>query len=222
MSVFNEERARTYDAGARSVMPGYEALHEMARHSLTAYVNPAEPARVVLLGIGTGYEAEQLRQRCPQWTLIGVDPSAPMLDVARARLQDSIELRIGVLDDFPDLVELDAVLSVGVLHHLPSREHQLALLQTLGRRLQPGGALIVGCQVGPYEAGSPRIRAMESRWRDLGYTAEEVADRLRMFLTQTIPPSADDLHTWYQDAGLSRPEPLFVTAYFQLLAAHKL
>ena len=31
MSVFDEERARTYDAGARAYMAGYESLHDMGR-----------------------------------------------------------------------------------------------------------------------------------------------------------------------------------------------
>jgi tRNA (cmo5U34)-methyltransferase len=221
MSVFNEERARTYDHGARTYMPGYEALHETARHSLTAFLDRNAPARVLLLGVGTGYEAEQLLQFCPQWTLIGVDPSAPMLEVAQQRVGSSVELRTGVLQDFPDLTELDAVLSIGVVHHLGSREQQVALINELGRRVRPGGALLVGCQVGPYAADSARGGALKSRWRELGMSPQEVEERMRLFLSQTLPPTPTDLQTWYADAGFSPPEPLFTTGYFRLLAAQR-
>jgi len=221
MSVFNQERARTYDASARTTMPGYEALHEMARDGLAAYVDPDQPARVLLLGVGTGYEAEQLQQRFPLWKLIGVDPSEPMLEVARQRLGDRVELRQGVLDDFDDLMELDAVLSIGVLHHLSTREEQPLWIRSIGRRLRVGGVLLLGCQVGPYRAEGPRMRTLQARWQTLGGNAEQMAERMRAFQTMTLPPDRSALDAWVQDSGLTLPESLFRTGYFQLLAAEK-
>ncbi len=220
MSVFDEERARNYDAGARTVMAGYEGLHEMARDGLAAYLEPDRPARVLLLGVGTGYEAEHLQQRFPAWQLIGVDPSEPMLNLARRRLT-GVELRLGVLDDFADLVELDGVLSVGVLHHLPTREEQPLWIRSIGQRLRPGGVALVGCQVGPYEVDSARLHALRGRWRHSGQGPQEIEEKTRLFLTHTLPPSRDQLDEWYRAAGLSIPETLFSTAYFQLLAAWK-
>ena len=220
MSVFDEDRARTYDAGARTVMAGYEGLHEMARDGLSAYLKPDQPARVLLLGIGTGYEAEHLRLRFPAWQLIGVDPSEPMLRVARQRLSD-VDLRLGVLDDFADLVELDGVLSVGVLHHLPTREEQPLWIRSIGQRLRAGGVALIGCQVGPYELDSARMRTLKSRWAQSGLSPQEIEEKVRMFLTHTLPPSLAQMNDWYRDAGLSQPETLFSTAYFRLLAASK-
>lgn len=220
MSVFDEERARTYDAGARTVMAGYEGLHEMARDGLAAYLDPQQPARVLLLGIGTGYEAEHLQLRFPAWQFVGVDPSEPMLNMARQRLT-GVELRLGVLDDFADLVDLDGVLSVGVLHHLPTREEQPLWIRSIGRRLRPAGAVLLGCQVGPYELNSARLRALQGRWRQSGQSAQEMEEKTRLFLTHTLPPTRDQLDEWYRAAGLSQPETLFSTAYFQLMAAFK-
>lgn len=222
MSVFNQERARTYDAGARATMAGYEALHEMARDGLAGYLDPHQPARVLLLGIGTGYEAELLQQRFPRWQLVGVDPSEPMLEVARQRL-GGVDLRLGVIDDFADLVELDGVLSVGVLHHLPSKEEQPVWVSSIGQRLRQGGVALVGCQVGPYQSDSLRLRALQARWRHLlDLSIEEVEERKRLFLTHTLAPTRGQIDEWYQQAGLSLPECLFSTAYFQLLAAEKM
>lgn len=220
MSVFNEERARTYDAGARTYMAGYESLHDMARDGLAAFIDPQHNARLLLLGVGTGYEAEQLQQRFPAWKLIGVDPSEPMLSLARQRL-DEVELRQGVLDDFEDLTELDGVLSIGVLHHLPDRAQQPTLIHSIGRRLRRRGVVLIGCQIGPYQEGSARLKALQARWRYQGMATEEIEERARLFLTQTLPPTREQLEEWYRAAGLSSPEPLFSTAYFQLLAAHK-
>lgn len=221
MSVFDEERARTYDAGARTVMAGYEGLHEMARDGLAAYLEPEQTARVLLLGIGTGYEAEHLQQRFPGWQLIGVDPSEPMLKVARQRLS-GVELRLGVIDDFADLVRLDGILSVGVLHHLPTREEQPRWIGSIGQRLRPGGVALIGCQVGPYELNSARLRTLQGRWRQFGQSPPEIEEKTRLFLTHTLPPTEEQLDEWYRAAGLTPPERLFSTAYFQLLAAQKL
>ena len=220
MSIFDQQRAHTYDAGARTVMAGYEALHEMARDGLAGYLDPHQPARVLLLGIGTGYEAELLLQRFPAWQLVGVDPSEPMLDKARQRLK-GVELRLGVLDDFPDLTGLDGVLSVGVLHHLPSREEQPLWIRSIGQRLRSNGALLIGCQVGPYQESSARLRSLQARWRHLGMVGEDIEQKTRLFLTHTLPPTREQIDEWYQSAGLSQPECLFSTGYFQLLAAHK-
>lgn len=221
MSVFDAERAKSYDAGARNVMAGYEALHEMARDGLAACLNPDGPARVLLLGVGTGYEAEELGKRFPHWSLVGVDPSEPMLEMARKRLGSGVELRLGVLEDFSDLTNLDGVLSVGVLHHLSSRDEQLDWILSIGRSLRPGGAFLTGCQVAPYSEDSLRMRTLQARWRYLGHSQVEVRERTQMFVTHTLPPQPDMLEEWYAQAGLSSPERLFSTAYFQLLAALK-
>jgi tRNA (cmo5U34)-methyltransferase len=220
MSVFDEERARTYDAGARTYMAGYESLHDMARDGLAAILDPAGTARVLLLGVGTGYEAEQLQLRFPNWHLVGVDPSEPMLEMARGRLT-GVELRLGLLDDFDDLTELDGVLSIGVLHHLPDRHQQPGWVASIGGRLRRGGALLLGCQMGPYEENPARLNALKARWRHLGFTDEEIEERAGLFLTQTLPPTREQLDEWYRNAGLSRPERLFSTGYFQLLTARK-
>ncbi|MBS2040598.1 class I SAM-dependent methyltransferase [bacterium] len=219
MSVFDQQRARTYDAGARTVMAGYEALHEMSRDALAACLEPERPARVLLLGVGTGYEAEELSKRFPNWHLTGVDPSEPMLAEARKRLGDSLELRLGVLEDFPDLAGLDAVLSIGVLHHLSNRQQQQDWLMAIGRSLRPGGVFLTGCQVAPYSETSLRMRALQARWRWSGYSEDEVRERTQMFVTHTLPPDRALLEQWYAAAGLSSPEVLFSTAFFQLLGS---
>lgn len=169
MSDFDQQRARTYDAGAR--------------------------------------------------TVVAVDPSEPMLAEARKRLGDSLELRIGVLEDFPDLAGLDAVLSIGVLHHLSNRQQQQDWLLAIGRSLRPGGVFLTGCQVAPYSETSLRMRALQARWRWSGYSEDEVPERTQMFVTHTLPPDRAMLEQWYAAAGLSSPEVLFSTAFFQLLGS---
>lgn len=220
MSVFDEQRARVYDAGARTIMPGYEALHEMAREALAGALDKQAAARLLLLGVGTGFEAEQIGQRFPRWRWTGVDPSEPMLAVARQRLGGEADLRLGVVEDFDDLVELDAIVSVGVLHHLSSREQQREWVLSLGRRMRVGGTLLIGCQVGPYAEDSLRMRSLRARWLRLG--ERDIDERMRLFMTHTLAPDWPLLEELYSAAGLSSPERLFSTAYFELLAASRL
>lgn len=217
MTGFDAERAKTYDQTARTTLPGYEALHEMARHALAACLGD-RPARVLLLGVGTGYEAEQLRRYFPQWRLTGVDPAEPMLSQARFRLGPDADLRHGVLDDFPDLDPLDGVLSIGVLHHLSSRAEQSGLVASVGRRLRPGGPLVLGAQVGPYPLDSLRLRALQARWQEQGHPVEE---KTQLFRTHTLPPDPALLAEWYRAAGLTPPEVVYSTGFFQLVAAVK-
>lgn len=219
MTLFNEERARSYDAGARTFLPGYEALHETVRDALTAELSPDASARVLLLGVGTGFEALHLHQRCPNWKLVGVDPSAPMLAVARQRLDQQVELRQGVIDDFADLQQLDAIVSVGVLHHLPTRAEQPAWIATLGSRLRPGGTLLLATHIGLLRADAPQFRVMQSRWRHAGASDADIAQRTEAMTNLILPPGPEELRAWYGQAGLTPPAILFSTGYFHLLAA---
>ncbi len=209
MSTF-DDRANSYDANARTVMPGYEALHEMARATLKAYLQA--DAKVLLLGIGTGYEAEQLPQ---SWRLVGVDPSGPMLKKARERLGDRVDLREGILEDFPELIEFDAALSVGVLHHVQDGER---LVAETSRRLKKSALLVLGSHVGPMRADAAATKALETYW---GLPPEEAAERTRFCYSHIRAPDLSDLEMWFRAAGLSDLEPLFRIAYFQLFAAFK-
>jgi ubiquinone/menaquinone biosynthesis C-methylase UbiE/DNA-binding transcriptional ArsR family regulator len=93
------------------------------------------------LGCGTGTVAEALAPFVQR--VIGVDASASMLDVARARLDrfENVELRPGELESLPLLEgQVDAVTMILVLHHLD--DPQAAIVEA-ARCLRPGGRILI-------------------------------------------------------------------------------
>lgn len=102
-------------------------------------VRPAE--ELLDVGCGTGAMMRALSERVPGVVLTGVDPSRPMLDVARRRHPGAGDLREGRAEHlpFPDN-RFDVVTSVSVLHYL-RQPH--AALREMARVLKPGGRLVL-------------------------------------------------------------------------------
>src|SRR4029079_4090534 len=73
--------------------------------------------------------------------IIGVDASAAILAAAEALVPDHVDLRQGTLEALPiGDAEIDLVLLVLVLHHVPDPARALA---EAARVLKPGGRLVV-------------------------------------------------------------------------------
>ncbi|MBB5206601.1 class I SAM-dependent methyltransferase [Chiayiivirga flava] len=124
------------------IVPGLRDLHTMAG-VLLAERAPAD-ARILVLGAGGGLELRALAGMHAGWRFDGVDPSAPMLDLARTTLgplASRVRLHEGDVDSAP-MGPFDGATCLLTLHFLPSHER----LQTLERmlvRLRPGASLVV-------------------------------------------------------------------------------
>ncbi|MBR7838752.1 class I SAM-dependent methyltransferase [Actinospica durhamensis] len=96
--------------------------------------------RILDVGCGAGPLLESLRDRGAVVT--GIEPSAEMLELAKRRLGEDVDLRLADLQDplpFPDNAFDDAIACL-VLHYL---EDWTAPLAELRRVLVPGGRVIV-------------------------------------------------------------------------------
>jgi tRNA (cmo5U34)-methyltransferase len=115
------------DRACRSV-PGLSVLHALVEQMLAESV--PHDGRVLVVGAGGGLELAYLAERHEGWTFVGVDPSAPMLDLARERM-GSLAVRAalheGYVADAPDG---------------PPRDERLRTLQEIRRRLVPGAPLV--------------------------------------------------------------------------------
>jgi SAM-dependent methyltransferase len=128
---------------------------------------PAPDARVLELGSGPGFLAEQLLARCPNvaaYTLL--DFSAPMLEQSRARLaafQDRTRLVRADFktDSWPSLVEgpFDFVVSLQAVHELRHKRHAARLYTQVVPLLRPGGEVLI-CDHLPDGAHTPRHRVL--------------------------------------------------------------
>lgn len=106
---------------------------------------PAEGRRPAVLdaGCGTGHTTVALARRLPGVDVLGVDVSSASIEIARG-LADRLEVpnvRFEVCDITRDLdpdLSFRAVLSLGVLHHVPDRE---GAMNALSAALEPAGHL---------------------------------------------------------------------------------
>lgn len=97
--------------------------------------------RVLDVGCGTGALLQELARKFPQVTLVGVDPVAEMLAVARGRVPPSTELREGWAEELPfEDNDFDVVVSCNMFHYV---RQPVSVLMEMSRVLRPGGELLI-------------------------------------------------------------------------------
>lgn len=143
MSTFKDPSAvSSYQQIAQAKVPGMAALHRMTHILLAESVPPT--GEVLVLGAGGGLELEAFAQAQPGWGFVGVDPSLPMLELARETLganTSRVVLVEGLIEDAP-MREFDGATCLLTLHFL-GPDTRLQTLRGLFQRLRPGGVLVV-------------------------------------------------------------------------------
>ena len=135
--------AESYDARNSGLAPISDNMHFLTGLVLE---DLPEGARVLCVGVGTGAEILALAQAHPGWHFTGVDPSAEMLEVCRARLEragltERCTLLHGYVGDVPEEGGFDAVLSILVAHFIPRAERP-GFYRAVLDRLRPGGRFV--------------------------------------------------------------------------------
>lgn len=117
--------------------PVHEVHQQPVRHGM---------ARGLDIGCGTGRSTVQLKQRC--LSVIGIDPSGSMLEIARKlRGLEGIRYQRQTMDDHTaPFGPYHYVLSVRALHHAGDADTVLPKVRQL---LAPGGRLVVVDMVNP-------------------------------------------------------------------------
>jgi tRNA (cmo5U34)-methyltransferase len=156
MTMFSDPQAAArYSEGPVRQVPGFHALQQMTCLLLAERVPPT--GEMLVLGAGGGLELKVLAESQPDWRFLGIDPSAPMLAVARdtlGPLVSRVELLEGYIDDAPDRA-FDGATCLLTLHFL-SAEQRLHTLLGLRRRLKPGAPLVVAHHSFPQGPGEQR------------------------------------------------------------------
>lgn len=97
-----------------------------------------DDASVLEVGCGAGFAAEYLQGRVASY--LGIDYSANLIDYARRHnRRPGVEFEVSSIEDFDSPRRFDAILMVGLLHHLS--DVQAALRKMVGF-LKPGGYLL--------------------------------------------------------------------------------
>ncbi|MHA7776181.1 class I SAM-dependent methyltransferase [Roseibium sp. M-1] len=143
MTAFTEPAdVSGYQDRTARLVPGLRDLHRMAALLLSERV--PETADILVLGAGGGLELNAFATLRPGWRFLGVDPSAPMLEMARKTLgpqASRVRFVEGTIDDAPRGF-CDGASCLLTLHFLPEEE-RLRTLREVHRRLKPGAPLVV-------------------------------------------------------------------------------
>lgn len=132
-----ETFADEYEDHARTAP--YNALYD--RPATLRLVGDVEGRRVLDAACGPGFYLEELAARGAD--LLGCDASPRMIELARQRAGDAVDLRVQSLEapfDWIDDGTVDLVLCALALHYLDDRR---AFLGEAHRVLRPGGALVI-------------------------------------------------------------------------------
>jgi len=167
-----------------------------------------ERPRVLDVATGTGDLAIEIARACPGATVIGVDPSRGMLDIAakkmaKRKLDDRVTLVEGDAQTLPLAnCEIDAAAMAFGIRNVPDRP---AALRELARVVRPGGRICV-LELGEPRRGFlgamarvhshhivPKLGGLLSGAREYGYLQRSVA---------AFPPAEEFAETMRR-AGLS-------------------
>lgn len=143
-AVFDQKCASGYDQQWSKIAPLREALHLL----IAAVLSDLEAdARILCVGAGTGPELIDLAERFPGWRFVAVEPSAPMLDVCRRKVEERgiaarCEFHEGYLESLPPGEAFDAATSLLVSQFILDREARTGFFRGIADRLRSGGVLV--------------------------------------------------------------------------------
>jgi ubiquinone/menaquinone biosynthesis C-methylase UbiE len=199
------ETAREWDAGGGAGLPTRVEQQEI----LLALLSEAGVGeRVVLdLGVGSGLVAEAVLDALPEASLVGIDFSEPMLELARERL-DRFGPRVHLLQhdlaDIGDLVlptgQYAAAFSVQTLHHLSDADKEKAIAWSAAV-VESGGLIVIVDRVAVPES---LFCAWAAVWRriDPATPATYMEYEGQLACAGDRPADAYDQLSWLRNAGL--------------------
>jgi tRNA (cmo5U34)-methyltransferase len=155
-----------YDRMVQLSIPGYEALHQMALAFLRAKL--PENANLLIVGAGSGMELVTFGTANPQWQLLGLDPSANMLAIARQKIEqqglsERVKLFQGYTHELTETILYDAATCILVMHFLPDDGSKLALLESIAQKIKPATTFILVDMFG--EKNTVLFEQLVSIWR---------------------------------------------------------
>jgi len=132
-----------YIDGPKRFVPGHDDMRRMALQLLAE--DARDDAHILVVGAGGGIELRAFAEARPAWRFTGIDPSAPMLDLARTVLGpagDRCTLIEGIVEDAPN-GPFDGASCLLTLHLIPDDGAKLSTLRAIRKRLRPGARFVV-------------------------------------------------------------------------------
>lgn len=221
-TVFDKQRAFTYDTRAAKVAPFRDALHLLIRLTLSEL--PAN-ARILCVGVGTGLELIYLAQEFPQWQFTAVEPATAMLDTCRQKAEVAeVGARCtwheGYLDSLPASASFDAATCLLVSHFFMQREERRKFFSQIAARLHPQGYLVSADLAADMSTSAYRnLREILTRMlKYAGYPDEDVEQFLAAHGQDAAVLPADEVEAIIASSGFDAPvlflQTLFIHAWY--------
>lgn len=221
---FDAARAEVYDDQFPAMRPIMQAAHLLVQTSFTGL---PDDARILMAGAGTGAEARFLAARFPGWQFTLIDPSAPMLAVARRHAEaegfaDRCTFHADYVSETP-VEPHDAATSLLVSHFLTEAPARQAFFGDIAARLKPGGRLfnLDLCA----DRHDPRFTQVMDLWLALmaqsGIGEEMRANYVRMFGSAVAVHGPSELEALIEAAGFTPPAPVYQGLLIRGWAASK-
>lgn len=202
--TFNDPSAvGGYAERPKRQVPGFADLQRMAMLLLAEHA--PDTADILVLGAGGGLEMKVFAEAQRDWRLVGVDPSAEMLDLARSTLgplQPRAELIEGYIDAAPP-GPFDGAACLLTLHFLP-RDERLWTLREVRGRLKPGAPFVVAHHSYPAGEAGHRWLSRFAAFAALNGIAADVAAAMPASLAEHLPAlSPEEDEALLREAGFS-------------------
>lgn len=141
VEIFEGDRANHYENFVDTWIPNYQYFSSI----LPSLFRDVKEKKLLVAGCGTGNEILAFGKELSQWQITGVDPSIEMLRQAQQKLQTypNINLRLGRVDELPEVASFSAATLFLVLHFLPDDGSKLSLLKDIHKRLQPNAPFVM-------------------------------------------------------------------------------
>lgn len=202
--------AASYDERFAGMAPLRDALHLVVRFALAPL---PESARILCVGVGTGLELASLARHFPTARFVGVDPSGPMLEQCRRRVDEEglssrCEVHEGYLDSLPDSEPFEAATSLLVSQFVVDVDARLGFFRQIARRLRPGGLLVTADLANP---GSEPLWQLWLRMQadSAGLTPEEVGVRWAAQASRVAVLPPEEIERLLVSAGFEPPAQVY-------------
>ncbi len=213
-------RAASYEAERRRVLPSYDAFYGAAVAALS--LSGREIRRVLDLGAGTGLLAAHVARAHPRAQLTLLDGAAGMLDRARETFGDRATYVLADLaDPLPTPGRWDAVVSGLAIHHLDDAAKR-ELFARVYAALAPGGMFVNAEQVaGPTALFDDAYhRWHEHQARELGSSDadwKQAVESMRHDRTASVERQL----VWLREAGFADADCLWKDHRLAVLTARR-
>lgn len=174
-----DQQAGTYDQQWSKLAAFRDGIHLLAA---SVFSGLPENSRMLCVGAGTGAEIHFFADRFPGWTFVAVEPSAGMVNAAKARAQKNgydtrCVFHTGYLESLPDSGPFDCATSLLVSQFLLDSSQRAAFFRAISDRLKPGGILVTSDLTS--DTGSPLYPGLLEAWLRTLSTADLTQERMQ-------------------------------------------